>query len=236
VASQRVDTTSDPGEVTLTLKPAVELKGRISVEGERAPAVPDMTVRLTRGDVRSGFNGPPNLTAKPDAEGRFSFPSVPPGVWDIAVLPPIRGGYIKSMRLGEKDVLAEEMEIGTAAPALLNVVVSSRGGRVEGEINGDTASDRRLPVLLAPIGKSRQVMSFYSGSLTDKGKFELTGVTPGKYRLFAFEPTLEVTDMRNPDLLDKLSAHGEPLEIAEGAVVTAKPKLITAQQIEEALQ
>jgi hypothetical protein len=151
-------------------------------------------------------------------------------------MPPIRGGYVKSMRLGERDVLTQEMEIGTDTPPALNLVVSTRGARVQGEIDDGGAIDRRLPVLLAPVGKTREVMSFYAGGLSEKGKFELTGLTPGKYRIYAFEPTSAGMDMRNPDLLDKLSTHAESLDIGEGAVVTAHPKLITAQQIEEALQ
>jgi hypothetical protein len=135
------------------------------------------------------------------------------------------------MRLGEKDVLTEEMEIGSTTPPALNVIVSTRGARVEGEIDHQTASDRRLPVLLAPIGKFRHVMSFYTGTLSDKGKFQMAGITPGKYRMFAFEPSPAAMDLRNPDLLDRLSEYGESLEIAEGATLKAHPKLITEQQL-----
>lgn len=236
VGMQEVDTSRDAGEITVALTPAVQLRGTLSVEGDGAPPVTSMTVTLTSGDTSGAFSGPRAFSAKADSEGKFAFPSVPPGAWDIGVNPPIRGGYVKAMRLGEQDVLTEEMLIGTETPPALNVVVSSRGARVEGEVDDELAKDRRLPVMLAPVGKFREVMSFYTTVMSDKGKFQAIGITPGKYVLFAFEPTATATDMRNPDLVDKLAELGTKLEIAEGAVIQARPKLIRAPQIEEALR
>jgi hypothetical protein len=43
-------------------------------------------------------------------------------------------------------------------------------------------------MLLAPVGKYANVLSFYHrASADDAGHFEFTGVTPGRYKLYAFE-------------------------------------------------
>lgn len=243
-AVQKVEAQSEM-ETSLTLAPATELKGQVQAEGEAAQAGP-FTVNLTRGDVRmqgrfgGGAGGANQLMAKTGPDGKFTIGQVPPGVWDIGVSPIPKGGYLKSMHLGKQDVLTEEMVIGPGTDLPLNIVVSARGARVEGTIQQagqqEGKDPKRLLVLLAPTGKFRAVMSFFAVSGTDTdGKFQLTGITPGKYKLFAFEQ-LPSVEFRNPDLVDKLSEFGQNLDIAEGVVLKAEPKAITAAQIAEKIE
>ncbi|MBC8166158.1 MAG: carboxypeptidase regulatory-like domain-containing protein [Bryobacteraceae bacterium] len=228
-ASQKLDLQSDPGEIVLTLGPGIDLKGQLRVEGEGGGAITQFAVNLTPGDFR-GMRGP--ISAKVGPDGRFTLPQVPPGVWDIGASPVPKGGFIKSMRLGEHDVLTEEMEIGPDTSATLNLVVSTRGAKVEGKVEGG----KRNLILLAPVGKHRAVMSFFAfRPSNDDGTYSFAGITPGKYKIFAFEMA-PPGDPRNPDLVEKLAESGQTLDIVEGATVAATPKSITADQIKEALQ
>jgi hypothetical protein len=74
------------------------------------------------------------------------------------------------MRLGDQDVLTEEMVIDSGTIAPLNIVVSTRGGVVEGTVvqdEAEPAAGRQAPskpvravVVLAPEGRFEHVMSF----------------------------------------------------------------------------
>jgi hypothetical protein len=178
------------------------------------------------------------LRTQPQPDGSFVFRHVPPGIWDINVGPLAKGGgFIKSMRLGEQDVLIEEMEIGLSPPAPLHIVVSSRGGQVSGRLAGEAAKEATAFVLLAPEEKYQHVMSFYAmAPVGADGTFSLAGITPGRYRLYALEMVRTPVDLRNPEILSRLNEHAEVLVIGEAARVVATPKLIPAQRIQEVLE
>ena len=231
-ASQSLDAGEDTGEVTLALAPGTDLKGQVRVEGEGAEEFKKFQVTLIR-DLR-GASGDISTQTGPD--GRFTLEQVPPGIWDIGVAPIPRGGYLKSMRLGKQDVLTEEMEIGPATDAALNIVLSTRGGKVEGEIDSQAAAQVRTAILLAPIGRYRAVMSFYAVTVTDEdGKFEFSGITPGQYKIFACEQ-IAPGELRNPDLVAGLDEFGQPIEISEGGRVRVQPKVIPVEKVREALK
>jgi hypothetical protein len=226
-AAQRIDLTADPGDISIALAPATDLRGQVRSEGFEKG---QFKVTLTSPDVPHQ-----PITATTGPEGRFTLEQVPPGIWDINAEPIPPGGFIKSMRLGKQDVLAEEMEIGPGTDLPLNIVVSARGGKINGEVSDPSfAGDRALLVLLAPVGKFDRVMSFFAFAQSDaNGKFRMGGLTPGAYKLLAFEEA-PPGDPRNPDLLARLE--GEPVEVVEGQTVDAKAKVITAAQMREALK
>ncbi len=228
-AAQKLDIAADPGEITLALSPSIDIRGQVLTEGggfEKS----GFKVTLTSPDVPTG-----PVFAKTGPEGRFTVEQVPPGIWDIGVEPIPRGGYIKSMRFGKQDVLTEDMEIGPGSDSPLNIVVSSRGGKIDGEISDPAlAGHRAILIMLAPTGPFRRVMSFFNIVESDsEGMFKLRGITPGTYKLLAFQEA-PPGDPRNPDMIERLS--GKTIEIAEGELVNAKVDVITAPQLKEALK
>jgi protocatechuate 3,4-dioxygenase beta subunit len=232
-ASQSVDAVEDPGDITLALAPGTDLKGLVRIEGEGAEQFKKFQVTLTRGDLRGGSG---DISTQTGPDGRFTLEQVPPGIWDIGVTPIPRGGYLKSMRFGKQDVLTEEMEIGPATDAALNIVVSTRGAKVEGEIDSEAAAQTRTGILLAPIGRYRAVMSFYAVTMPDEdGKFEFSGITPGQYKIFAFEQ-IPPGEMRNPDQVARMGEFGQPIELSEGGSVRVQPKVIPIEKLREALK
>src|SRR5581483_6145604 len=93
--------------VEIALEPGVDLAGHVTVEGPDAEKYSGGSVALFPGD------GVPWNALLPRApvnkDGSFKIAGVPPGVWDIDVTPIPRGGYLKSMRLGDEDVLTQDM-------------------------------------------------------------------------------------------------------------------------------
>lgn len=232
-ALRKVDLTSDPGDLSLTLAPGITLSGSVRVEGMEAdPAGYD--VALVRGDGVTWNDS--DISAKTGPGGRFTLENVPPGIWDINVGPIPSGGYLKSMSLGKQDVLREDMEITASTNAPLNIVISSRGGVVEGEVEGAAAKRRIYAILLVPFGENHRVMSFYGSAATDKdGKFEIKGVNPGPYRVFAFEK-LPRRGLYDPELTAKIEELGVAVEVREAQRAKAKPVVISPAQVEKVLE
>jgi hypothetical protein len=155
---------------------------------------------------------------------------VVPGIWDIDVGPLPPGGFIKAMRLGEQDVLTEDMTIEPTTRESLHVVVSTRGAVVSGTVTVPQGLNRsaRARVLLAPSGKYAQVLSFYAEASADEsGHFEFKGVTPGKYKLYAFEE-LQPAAYDDPGFLKAYEKLSEAFDAAEDAHVERKTQLILA--------
>ncbi len=212
-------------EITLTLDPGIELSGSLKIEGDGGGNPGEYRVGLSSGDMFP-LNGPAPQT-RPNADGSFVLTSVVPGIWDIGVNPIPPGGYIKSMRLGEQDVLTEDMLIGPGTSAPLRIVVSTRGGILEGNVKKVSGEDAgRAIVLLAPVGGYSHVLSFFSPTFADEaGHFKLTGLTPASYRLYAFE-AMEYAAWQDPEFLKPFEDLGEIVEIDEGINASRNIQLI----------
>ena len=144
------------------------------------------------------------------------------------------------MRLGDKDFIFKLIEIPPGSDAPLDIVLSSNTATVEGEIDADASGSKRAGILLEPVGDWHTMTRFYYSAISDDtGKFKLTGIAPGKYRIFALEK-IATTSYRNPESADLLDAVfkelAEDLELPEGAKVTSHPKLIPEDKAKEILK
>jgi len=212
--AQHVTISADAeNRTTLKLEPAIDLAGTVKVEGQQIGAGTQVT--LSAGDNVPLLNNALRAQVKPD--GTFSIAGVVPGVWDISVYPLPDGGYVKSMRLGRQDVLTEDMVIGPDTKDRLDIVVSAHGGILEGTVTTDSGeSTAPAYVLAAPDGRFSRVMSFYGFTTSDeKGHFKLKRLTPGPYRLYAFD-ALESCAWCDPDFLKPFAGRSQPVQITEG--------------------
>jgi hypothetical protein len=251
-ASQVFEFHGGSNDVSLTLSPALDIQGTLRVEGEGPPAnsrsavgggvigaagirsVPrgrgnGWQIQLTRPGSQS------NLAAEVGADGRFTFREVLPGEWQLAVTP-VPPGFLKSAQFGDKDVRFTRFEVGPDSEASLNIVVSMHTATVEGEVDSGTGEAKRAGIVLAPVGPYHNLARFYyGGPADDTGKFKLNGVAPGKYQIFAIEK-LAAAAFRTPEAADQLEQFGEVIDVAEGATVEARPKLIPAERAAKVLE
>jgi hypothetical protein len=199
-------------DLAIALEPGVDLSGTVSIEGPDAAKYSASFVTLVPGDgIR--WNGPPPR-ANVGKDGRFTITGVPPGVWDIGAGPVPPGGYIKSIYLGDQDVLTEEMLISPSTAAPLKIILGTQAATLSGELAGDAPP--RAIVLAAPDGKFRHVVSFYRYAGTDgEGHFQIKGLTPGNYKLFAFEE-FDRQSIEDPEFLKPFEQAGIPVTLREG--------------------
>jgi hypothetical protein len=216
----------DKTEIEIPLQGCTPIEGRVVVEGDAAPATAPFRVYLVPGDdLPVPGAGEPDATTDPNL--RFRLPCVLPGVWDIGIEPVPKGGYLKAMYLGDLDVLAEEMVIGPDAPPPLQIVLSTRGARLTGRVESDPPlAQKQVTALLVPQGCLRPVLAPHRIEATrEDGRFEMAGLRPGSYKLFAFE-SFDVSAWLNPDFLKPFESFGVEVELAEGESAESNVPLI----------
>jgi protocatechuate 3,4-dioxygenase beta subunit len=212
-------------DVAVPMEATVDLAGSVSIEGPDAGRHTAAFVNLSPGDDIP-WNGPP-LRASVEKDGSFKIGNVPPGIWDIGVSPIPPAGYVKSMRLGDRDVLTEDMTIGPSTTQRLTIVLGTRAATLEGDVLHED-QPARAAVVLAPDGKFRHVLSFYRlVGADEKGRFEIRNTTPGEYRLYAFEE-LDPQSIQDPDFLKPFETSSVLVTLREGPNASQKLPLIPA--------
>lgn len=84
-------------------------------------------------------------------------------------------------------------------------------------------------VLAAPQGALAGVLSFYALAAVDEnGAFEMKGLTPGEYRLYAFEDLAQGA-WYDPAFLTPYLERGAPVELREGGKVDVTLQAIGAE-------
>jgi len=237
--SQLVDVRQGMGEILLNLAPAMELKGRIRIEGAGGPPPASFNIAMANGiPVRR------TVQARPGPDGRFTLTGLSEGEWGLAVSPLPRGRFLKSATLGDasggasggKDIRFGFTEIGPKSEATLNIVVSMNTATVEGEVDAAGADSTRAGILLAPYGELREFTRFFFNVAADgEGKFKLEGIPPGRYKIFALEKMAAV-NFQSPEAAGQLDSLGTEIELKESTTTQVRPKLIPMERAREALQ
>lgn len=233
----------------LLLVPGVTIPGTVTIEGltsAAAGANPQrgLSVNLVR---EPDVVGIPNATARGmvQADGTFTLQNVGPGEYRVYVPPLIapfqwtapnipqalQNMYVKSVRIGNEDLLRNRFRIdGGAPPGQIEVVIGT-GGR----FSGNVTNDRREPVpnvtvVLVPDAAFRQRRDLYRTATTDlSGRFSMQGVPAAMYKAFAFEETT-VDAWQSSDFLRPLESRGTTIEIRDGNPTTADVPLIPASR------
>jgi protocatechuate 3,4-dioxygenase beta subunit len=228
-ASQLVDAGEGTTDVELAMSPGLEVKGHLKVEGPAAPSLDNVTVRLApagSGPNRQSYSSP---VAK---DGSFKIEQVPPGEWLLTTSANSAEIFEKFVRLGDKDFLYKRLELPPGSDAPLNIVLSSNAATVEGEID----AGKRAGILLEPVGQRHTMTNFYYSAIADdQGKFKVSGIAPGKYKIFALEK-IATANYRTPEAADALDGLGEEVDLVEGAKVQLQPKLIPEEKARELLK
>ena len=223
---------SDIENVVLSIIPSVSLPGRFSMEGPELSTLTGLDrirVQLrpsVDGILSSGF-----LTSQPQAQavntdGAFKIDNVSPGEYRVSVsaLPP--GYYVKEARLDQTDVLDQPMRFSGTVSGPLDVVVSANGGQIEGTVVND--KQKPMPGIQAVLIPARGInrIDLYKTTATDdKGRFTMRGITPGDYKIFAWE-ALEQNAWFDSDLLRQYEQKGSFMHITEGAKEPVEVKII----------
>ena len=142
--------------------------------------------------------------------------------------------FVKSARLNGVDVLDAGISVDSKhAPGLLDIVVSANGACVDGVISKDQQPFPGATVTLVPDPPHRDEGRLFKAVTTDQnGHFTLEGISPGDYKVFAWEK-IEPGAYTSSEFLQPFENRGESVHITEGSRQSVQVNLILAKDLNQ---
>ena len=234
---------ADVDGVRLTPLPSFTLSGHLHIEGTASADLTQYSANLRRAEAPEDpgfflsleFFG---TNAPVDRLGNFEWKNVTPGSYIVQVYGGDgQGFFLKSAKLGERSI---ETGFTASGPATLDLLVSTKGGTVEGAVvlrkqeeEKDADADHvnndppvaNATVVAVPEEKYRKLPDrFGIGSTDQHGRFTIRSMAPGSYTLYAWQD-LEDGVYRDPDFLKSQEANGTAVKVEEGSHQTIELKL-----------
>jgi len=229
--------------VAIVVSGGVDVPGRVVVDGQPAsPAlsltlIPDDSARFAFDDPTvNTFNQISQYKAKIAPDGSFKFPVLPEGRYRIQAVilstPPHlpKNAYLADVRQGSLSVYDNGLTVTTREASPLEVLIRTDGGILNGIVMG---SDRipggsGVTAVLVPSEDRRQNPELYfvaHANADSRGRFALSNVPPGSYRLFAWA-NVKPGAYQNAEFLRQYENRGTPVTILPNAIVTAAVEYI----------
>jgi hypothetical protein len=235
----------DVESAILSLSPGFPLPTRVTMEGT-APGTP-----LPNGLTMLIGSSPPTQGTSPnqpvDPKGSFSIPNVGTDDTRVYVLPmlstpvmaalnipdQLQGVYVKSAKLGGVDVLNTGFHFAGEPDKILEIVLAKNAGSLAGRVE----DDRKQPAsgvfvtLIPDIPTARLYRTdMYKTTSTDaEGHFEIKGLPPGDYKVFALEG-FEKDAWLDPEFFKPYENRGTAIKIGEGRVFNPETPLPVVRQ------
>jgi len=227
VARQPVDMGNDNVDnISLLLAAGLELRGIVRVDGPGGTALGNLQVSLASQEMmfRMGMQD-----AKVGDDGSFSLSNVPPDIYTVNVNGVPETFYIKSVRMGDADALEAGLDLTRGSAGVLEILLSPNGGQVDGSVaDSKQAVVSNAVVVLVPEGRRRAQMPFFKMASSDaQGHFTIKGITPGDYKLLAWDQSEEV-DYQDPEFFKPYENQGEAVTLRESSHESVQLKLVEA--------
>ena len=219
-------------DVRVLTTSGITVSGHVQIEGstttDTSGALARMSVNLTRDPDLLGMSDPfmplpPTPAGSPPAprngqvtaSGDFKM-SIAPGDYRMSVANIPASTYVKSIRLGNEDVLSSGLHVTKSVDATVQIVIGTDGGTILGSVlDGSLRPFTNATVALVPEGVAlRGQPELYRNTTSDSsGNFVLKAVPPGAYKLFAWEWAPQDA-WQNADFIRNYEGQGKVIRIA----------------------
>jgi hypothetical protein len=219
--------TADVDGVVLNIVAPVSIPGRLVVEGQQLSNVQGFErMRVQLGQVDNApFSSTPQFQTL-NSDGTFREDNALPGQYRVSVLLMPADFYVKEALFDQTDVLNKPLTFNGSVPTPLDIVLSNKAGQIEGTLMNDKHEPAAaLQVMLIP-DLHRERTDLYKTSVSAaNGKFNMRGITPGDYKLFAWE-SVEPFAYFDSDFVQKYESQGKPVHITESGKLTVEVSAI----------
>ncbi|MGD0500292.1 MAG: M56 family metallopeptidase [Bryobacteraceae bacterium] len=209
------------------------LNGSIRMEAADTPAAgPKTPLRIILAPVDSPSAIAIVATSNP--EGSFAIPNLAPGRYVVEAIGMPSGSYLKSVRLNGLESLKEGIDWGGSGS--LDLVVSPTAATLDGVVLGEDGKPVAGTVTLVPDRQYPGRATLYPSAKADaQGRFRLQSVTPGDYRVYAWEE-IEDTAHWDRQFIRLFPGAGESVHLEEGGSATVTVKRVPAAALHDALR
>jgi hypothetical protein len=212
--------------IELVLEPPAEIQGRLIVEDNG-----DLNSKPFRLLLQSRVDNGQARWLHLQDESTFKVEEIGfEGPYDVKAGGLPGNFYVKSIRLGDQDVLQTGFEFTPGIADVLTLVLNPNGAQIEGSVqNVKDEPAIGAKVTLIPEEGHRSYGSFYKTAETDEhGRFSIRGVAPGEYKIYAWED-IEEGAHQDPDFVKAHESDGQTLSIKERGHETVQLKAIPAE-------
>lgn len=203
---------ADVEGVILQVGQGVVLSGLVRLEGKEKAEVHGL--RLTLRPVEDGEPFPYTAIVKED--GTFRIEGVMPDRYSVAVYDLPEGAYLKSVRFGNHEAPDKSVDLSqTQGSGSIELILSPYAGTVEGLVSDDGKPAPGSSVLLVPDPpKPEEPYKWKWVNCDQNGWFEIKGVVPGEYKLYASKESLSGAD-EDPEALKPFEEKAVKVTVAE---------------------
>ena len=215
--------------VALAAPPRVSVQGAIQMDPGQADRPQKLTVMLADLDTPGLLVG----IGQVKDDGTFSMPNVPAGPASLNVTGQPPADYLKSFRFAERNAPGRFEVPHTGGT--LTLVIGTDAGQLTGKVQDqDGNPGDHMLVTLQPKGDlAGRTDLIQTAATADDGSFQMTGVAPGDYNVFAWE-TLDENAARAPDFLKLFQSKSATVSVAGSASASVQVKAVPARDMEEA--
>jgi hypothetical protein len=192
------------------------LGGSVTIEGAAAQSAANVTVALEPLDEGAGV-----ASAITDEPGLFSVILQPGVAYEVFVSNLPRDTYVKSIRVGAREVLGRTLLAARFREKdTLDIVLGTDGGKAGGVVvdrSGKPVTDAQ--VTLIPDPPEGRWQQYALGAALGDGSFALSGVAPGRYLILASagDPPCDIYD---PSDLGACRRVGRTIEVSASGQVS----------------
>jgi len=194
------------------------ISGRVRIEN------PPTAFVLSKHEVILRADPSFRATAGVAADGSFKFEAVPGGAYEIMLSDgALQDTYIKTAQISSADVLSAGVQISAPQRDSLEILLGGNGG----ELSGTVLNERQQPqpeslvVLVPNVAGATRRLDLYKTATTDRsGKFEIRGIAPGEYSVYAW-PDVDPGAWLDPKFLNAYRNFGASFRIGEGQKLSA---------------
>ena len=244
--------TSDVTNLTVSVKPGVELRGKIILDGTppqqfsmsnlrvsliaedtAMPGVVNFVTAVggggTRGDaIRAFLPAGQSEMAEVAADGTFTLRDVGAMEYRVRVMGLPQGAYIQAGRIDTTDALNAPFSVDNQG-SQLQLQLGFAPGRVSGTVSDDRGAPASgVQAVLVPDEARRGRNDAYFAATTDRsGQYAFSNVPPGRYKLFAWED-VPAGAYQYPDFIRRYEDRGQTITVNANGAITADGRLIPA--------
>ncbi len=201
--------------IELVLRPPIEFQGRVIVEKDGSLKGEPVNLQF-RSKTSEMWGG---AFAQVNDDLSFKVTNAGMDNYDLSVFNLPENMYLKSIHIGQQDVTETGVDLTQGVPAEeLTVLLSPAGGVIEGSVkNAKDELAIGAKITLIPDKDHQSISRLYKSTDTDQnGHFTIKAVTPGKYKIYAWE-NIEEGAWEDPDFVKPYEAKGQTLSIQENS-------------------
>ena len=210
-------------DVELVPQPTQPVTGVVTT-ADQSPVPPRMRLNFQPIENQGNYGAAVN-------DGKFEIDGMQPGTYQVIVSGLMPNTYLKSIQFGSQEVPTGNVAIGPEG-GQISLLIGTDAGILAGTVqteSGDPAASAEITVVPDDALAQRADL-VKTGSTDAKGSFQVRGLAPGTYRVYAWEDQ----DLRGlpsmPDFRKEFSGYAASVVINPSATANVQVKSIPAKE------